>query len=1156
MKRFLAGLALIAAQAFGQSPLIWKNADYSSNLPNIGIQLKDSKAWMSLAVNPTLGAGVAAEIGSIGLWNDAGAGRFFFKSGAANTAWVDVLTGATGWGINGNSGTNQAVNFLGTTDAQGFTIKTNNVSRFFINSSGGIEVYGSVLPFPAFTHNLGSFSAPYSTVYSGGFALISSGQQLALFPPTLTGSYNFVFPNGGGTANYPLLTDGTGATSWALLPRASTATGTAYRILANDSTGVMSENAAITGSRAVASDANGQLVASATTATELGYVNGVTSSIQTQLDGKQATGSYITALTGDVTASGPGSASATIANSAVTNAKMANMAANTIKGNNTGGSTAPLDLTVAQTTAMLDTFTDSLKGLAPASGGGTSNFLRADGTWAPAGVGSVTSVGVSVPATSIFGVTGSPVTSSGTIDITTTGTQGGLPYFSSTSQLASTSAGTAGQFLQSNGTGAPTWADVAVSAQAQATASPSPLRVIEAPNRQITETASNNQLIETGNGNLLVNPNFEATTATTGWTTGGTVTAASEASAVRAGKKAVKLTFTASTAGTFTQDVTPTFDVGGLNAEGTCQVKTSVTGISVISRVNGSTIQSISVPSNNVWVTVPATMVGVTSQSLGVQIAASGTNSGGDVYVDDCYAGSNRNIGTVAQSTLIGGALYPATSGCQWSSTGTSFANFPVDSDCPTPTLYGTASAPATKVPAITFASLPPGEYLFMLNGDFQANGNNPSTCSWRVSDGTNSSPSTRQSVTATAVSATTMSARLAYTSAQSNVTFNIQSAADTSDTCLVSADTGPGSGARELEVLVYRFPTASETVVRPTSQVLPTITKYTTGSGTYTTPNGVQWIRVRMVGGGGGGGGAGQNDGGAGAAGGNTTFGTSLLVANGGAGTGSGSSPSPGAGGTASVSSPAVGTALSGAYGNYGVWNGTVILGSAGVGAGTPFGGGGGAGGGNLSAGQNAPANTGAGGGGGGGTSSTNNKSGAGGSAGGYVDAVVYPSPGQQFAYAIGTGGTGGVSGTNGTAGGNGGSGYIEITEFYNSGNVPLLANSVVSSSQGVEVVNRARMLVTAIGCSVTSQSGSWITATTCNGDGDSTFTMSGFSATPTCVCTGERSSTGQHSICEINTATTPSATTLRLGTFVGASGAAPVANDVFVNLVCVGPK
>jgi hypothetical protein len=43
---------------------------------------------------------------------------------------------------------------------------------------------------------------------------------------------------------------------------------------------------ALTASRAVASDASGYLTSSATTATELGYVNGVTSAIQTQLNGK------------------------------------------------------------------------------------------------------------------------------------------------------------------------------------------------------------------------------------------------------------------------------------------------------------------------------------------------------------------------------------------------------------------------------------------------------------------------------------------------------------------------------------------------------------------------------------------------------------------------------------------------------------------------------------------------------------------------------------------------------------------------------------------------------------------------------------------------------------------------------------------------------
>jgi hypothetical protein len=74
----------------------------------------------------------------------------------------------------------------------------------------------------------------------------------------------------------------------AAIARTKFASGTNYRILVNNSSGVMSENAAITASRAVASDANGQLVAAASTAAELDYLNGVTSAIQTQLDAKVA----------------------------------------------------------------------------------------------------------------------------------------------------------------------------------------------------------------------------------------------------------------------------------------------------------------------------------------------------------------------------------------------------------------------------------------------------------------------------------------------------------------------------------------------------------------------------------------------------------------------------------------------------------------------------------------------------------------------------------------------------------------------------------------------------------------------------------------------------------------------------------------------------
>lgn len=95
---------------------------------------------------------------------------------------------------------------------------------------------------------------------------------------------------------------------------------------------------------------------------------------------------------------------------------LAAMAANTIKGNNTGASAVPTDLTATQVTALLNLFTSALKGLTPPSGGGTTNYLRADGTWtAPPGAtsGTVTNIATN------NGLTGGPITSTGTIGLAT-----------------------------------------------------------------------------------------------------------------------------------------------------------------------------------------------------------------------------------------------------------------------------------------------------------------------------------------------------------------------------------------------------------------------------------------------------------------------------------------------------------------------------------------------------------------------------------------------------------------------------------------------------------------------------------------------------------------------------------------------------------------
>lgn len=89
---------------------------------------------------------------------------------------------------------------------------------------------------------------------------------------------------------------------------------------------------------------------------------------------------------GDVTVGGTGT-TLTVDPDAITYAKIQNVAGDDrFLGRISGASGDIEELTGTQATTLLDTYTDLLKGLVPASGGGTTNFLRADGSWvAPPG---------------------------------------------------------------------------------------------------------------------------------------------------------------------------------------------------------------------------------------------------------------------------------------------------------------------------------------------------------------------------------------------------------------------------------------------------------------------------------------------------------------------------------------------------------------------------------------------------------------------------------------------------------------------------------------------------------------------------------------------------------------------------------------------------
>lgn len=194
----------------------------------------------------------------------------------------------------------------------------------------------------------------------------------------------------------------------------------------------------------------------------------------------------------------------------------------------------------------------------------------------------------------------------------------------------------------------------------------------------------------------------------------------------------------------------------------------------------------------------------------------------------------------------------------------------------------------------------------------------------------------------------------------------------------------------------------------------LRTTQKFTSGSGTYTTPALVRQILVRMVGGGGGGAGGGTSPG-SGGTGGTTTF--NSINANGGNG---GAFSGGGSGGTGGTGTATFRTA--GCGGSCGATTSSSLT-AGGTGGCSLLGGG-------AIGGSSAVANTGGGGGGGSSTGASGPTGGAGG-AGEYVELFIN-SPAATYSYAVGAAGTVGTAGTGGAAGGAGGAGVVYVIEFY----------------------------------------------------------------------------------------------------------------------------
>jgi hypothetical protein len=187
----------------------------------------------------------------------------------------------------------------------------------------------------------------------------STSGYVGFAPAAVAGSTTYTLPSADGSVGQLLKTDGFGVLSWV-----------------TDNTGAGAFSGAV--SSAVATDGAGALTTVTTTSTELGYVNGVTSSIQTQLNAKQASGNYVTALTGDVTATGPGSVAATVAQvggvtaaNVATGANLANAATNANTASTIVKRDASGNFTAGTITATLNGTATNVTGTVAVANGGT-----------------------------------------------------------------------------------------------------------------------------------------------------------------------------------------------------------------------------------------------------------------------------------------------------------------------------------------------------------------------------------------------------------------------------------------------------------------------------------------------------------------------------------------------------------------------------------------------------------------------------------------------------------------------------------------------------------------------------------------------------------------------------------------------------------------
>lgn len=662
---------------------------------------------------------------------------------------------------------------------------------------------------------------------------------------------------------------------------------------------------------------------------------------------------------------------------------------------------------------------------------------------------------------------------------------------------------------------------------------------LSTPNSGVTVTGDKSVLLEGDRDNLLVNPGFEHQTFSTGWTVNaGTATV--DTTNFYDGLKSASISLTAVTGDILTQCVTPTGQKTGINLEHSLRVKTTLTNLQVCS-VHGSTeVQCVGVPGVDSWVQVPATSVAPASGAICVKLKST-SSATGTVKIDEGYLGLNNKLGTFAQAKNVVNFV--------WSGALTATHD--------TDILFTWSGATQNKLENFTHAS---GVFTATVAGDYQVK-----FCP-RLDHSSGSASVMRAMIAKVYKNSTSTpldASGYIHGLAQNNINGGGEPSSgfyanpppcvvnttsyNAGDAIRFKAYQANGSGLSTYSWVggtleINYFPTSSQQVLTVAQQKTPTITRITSGSGTYTVPPGATTLRVKMTGGGGGANGNSGTSCTSGSNGASTTFGNATAI-QGLAGATQGACQ----GQSLSSNTNTITGAIT-------IIDSISVCGQGGSSANASAQASGGNGGSNFLAIGGAGSareilgSAGRFGGGGGGTGSFANSTFmgcGGGNSGGYLEFLI-PNPSGTFAYTIGTGGAGGTGArANGAAGGDG----IIIVEEYYGYNAPIVIGSVTSNSTNAERIERANVVNNGTTCATTSPNNAISCSFTATGRCTCTFSPAFSAGVVTCTPVANFSS-GVNQISCTN-AGTPSTTTV----IVDCKNNLSDANFDF-GIICYGPK